>query len=139
MAPGNFATVRGGAIFLDTFLGTGTVTITGCTLCGNTAGEGSAIYNGLGMTLVVRGSSFSGNTASDTGGGVYNASVATLQDSTLSGNTAGSDGGGVFNGVGAILAVKDSTLTDNAALSGADLFTLGAVALDDSTVGVTGP
>jgi predicted outer membrane repeat protein len=135
---GNFATVGGGAIFQDTFNGTGTVTIAGSTLCGNTAGEGGAINNGLGMTLVVRGSSFSGNTAGDSGGGIYNLGTATLKDTTLSGNTAGSEGGGVFNGAFGTLAIKDSTALHNVAPLGADLYNLGALTLDDSTVGVIG-
>jgi hypothetical protein len=35
--------------------------------------------------------------------------------------------------------VKDSTVLKNVALNGADIYNLGALALDDSTVGVIGP
>ena len=55
------------------------------------------IWIGITGTRVVRERTFSGNTASDSGG-VYNAGTATVQQSTLSGNTAGSDGGGIFSG-----------------------------------------
>jgi hypothetical protein len=35
--------------------------------------------------------------------------------------------------------VKDSTVLDNLAPSGADIYNLGALTLDDSIVGVLGP
>jgi predicted outer membrane repeat protein len=105
----------------------------------NSATEGGGIYNTAFATLDVRGSSFSGNTASDSGGGIYNLGTATLQQSTVSSNTAANDGGGIFNGTSGTLAVKDSTVLGNSALSGADIYNLGALTLDDSTVGVIGP
>jgi hypothetical protein len=37
------------------------------------------------------------------------------------------------------LAVKDSTALNNVAPLGADLYNLGALTVDDSTVGVIGP
>jgi hypothetical protein len=56
----------------------------------------------------------------------------------LSGNIAGS-GGGLFNGASGTLSVKDSTVLGNTAPSGADVYSLGVLSLDDSTVGVLGP
>src|SRR5262249_26880420 len=109
-----------------------TLTVRDSQFIGNSAVGGGAIYNG-GM-MAVRGSTFSGNTASIFGGGLENDGMATLQECSLSGNTAGT-GGGIFNGAGT-LAVKDSTVTGNSAPAGADLFFFGAVTLDDSTVGV---
>jgi predicted outer membrane repeat protein len=107
---------------------------------GNSATEGGGIYFGLSPGLLeVQGSSFSLNTARDSGGAVYNLGTATLQQSTLSGNSAANDGGGIFNGASATLTVKDSTVLNNTAPSGADLYNLGALILDDSTVGVIGP
>jgi predicted outer membrane repeat protein len=86
------------------------------------------------------GSTFCGNSASDSGGAVYNErGTATIQERTLSGNTAGANGGGIFNAASGTLAVKDSTVLGNTAPSGADLYSLGALTLDDSTVGVIGP
>jgi hypothetical protein len=107
---------------------------------GSSATQGGGIYfvKAPGL-LEVQGSTFSLNTASDSGGGLYNLGTATLQECTLSGNTAGSAGGGVFNGASGTLTVKDSTMLDNVAPFGADLDNLGAVTLDDSTVGVSGP
>jgi predicted outer membrane repeat protein len=130
----------------------GTLSLNGCAFTNNSVsgstvlgvtnpGEGGAIYNlaSSGFTLDVRGSTFSGNTSSDSGGGIYNLGTATVQESTLSGNTAGSNGGGVFNAASTTLAVKDSTVLKNVAPLGADIYNLGALTQDDSTVGVIGP
>jgi hypothetical protein len=57
----------------------------------------------------------------------------------LSGNTAGSTGGGIFNDVNGVLTVKNTKVTGNAAPAGADLYNLGVLTLDDSTVRVFGP
>jgi hypothetical protein len=57
----------------------------------------------------------------------------------LSGNSAGTAGGGLFNAATGTLAVKDGTVLGNVAPSGADVYNLGALTLDDSTVGVIGP
>jgi predicted outer membrane repeat protein len=112
----------------------------GCTFTSNCAAQGGGIYNSDdGGTLDVRDSTFTGNTASDSGGGLYNLGTATLLNCTLSGNTAGSAGGGIFNGASGTLAVKDSTVLNNIAPSGADIYSLGVLILNDSTVGVIGP
>jgi hypothetical protein len=132
---GNDAAADGGGIFNTG----GTVTVQGSTLSGNSAAEGGAIYNDTAGTVTVQGGTLTGNTATDSGGGLSNAGTATVQESTLSGNAAGSDGGGIFNGASGTLAVKDGTVLGNAAPGGADLYTLGSLALDDSTVGVLGP
>ncbi len=87
----------------------------------------------------MRGSTFSGNSASDSGGCLYNPGTATLQECAVSANTAGSEGGGVFNGASGVLTIKDSSVLGNSAPSGAHLYNLGAVTLNDSTVGVIGP
>jgi predicted outer membrane repeat protein len=85
------------------------------------------------------GGTFSGNSASDSGGAIYNAGTATIQESTLSGNSAGSAGGGIFNTAFGTLALKDTTVLNDVAPSGADVYNLGSLTLDDSTVGVIGP
>jgi len=127
------------------FIG-GALSITNSTISSNSSSEapGSGVFYGArgvaaGEGLTVSGSTFSGNTASDSGGGIYNLGVATIQESALSGNMAGSDGGGIFNGASGTLAVKDSTVLNNAAALGADIDNLGILTQDDSTVGVVGP
>jgi hypothetical protein len=106
---------------------------------GGAISNGRVFSNGVFGTLDVRGSTFSGNTASDSGGAIYNIGTATVQACTLSSNTAGTAGGGIFNAASGSLAVKDSTVLHNVAPLGADLYNLGALTLDDSTVGVIGP
>src|SRR5207244_3514095 len=69
---------------------------------------------------------FSVNTASDSGGGIYNTGTATLQQWTLAGNSA-TDGGGIFNAASGTLWVKDSTVTGNSATLGGDLYNAGLV------------
>src|SRR5262249_7678645 len=77
-------------------LNNGTLTVSNCTLSGNSAnGSGGGISNS--GTLTVSNSTLSGNTAgSNAGGGIYNIGTLTVSDSTLSGNSAGS-GGGIYN------------------------------------------
>src|SRR5262249_45452892 len=107
----------------------------------NSAELGGAIFNNAEYgTLDVRGSTFFGNSASDSGGALYNQrGPVTIQDSTLPGNSAGSAGGGLYNGAFGTLAIKDSGVSGNVAPSGADVYNLGALALNDSTVGLIGP
>jgi hypothetical protein len=90
------------------------VTVRDSTVTTNPATEGGGIdNNGSLATLDVRGSTFSGNTASDSGGGIYNLATDSVQQSALSGNTAGSDSGGIFNAALGTLAIKHSTVLNN--------------------------
>jgi hypothetical protein len=127
----------GGGIFSDGF----PTTVRNCAFTGNSATRGGGIYFGaIPRLLEVQGSTFSLNTASDSGGGLYNLGTATLQGCTLSEkNSAGSAGGGIFNGASGTLTVKDSTVLNNVAPLGADFYNLGALTLDDSTIGILGP
>jgi mucin-19 len=134
----------------------GTLTLTDCTVSGNSVteastGGGGGIYND-GM-LTVTNSTFSANTVTATsniaggsdyeyGGGLYNVGTATVTDSTISNNSA-SDGGGVGNGgyggglynVG-MLTVVNSTFTGNSVTQGGGgLFNAGAATLTNCTVG----
>jgi hypothetical protein len=90
----------------------GTMTISNCTISGNTAALGAAIFNG--SMLIVANTTFSDNMAAN-GGGIYNSGggMLTISNSTFSGNSA-STGGGIFN-IGAF-AITNSTLSDNSAV-----------------------
>jgi hypothetical protein len=81
----------------------------------------------------------SGNAHSGTSGRLYNLGTVTLQECTLSANTATSAGGSISNGAPGVLTIDDSTVFNNVAPSGADLYNLGAGTLNDTTVGVLGP
>lgn len=140
---GNCADDLGGAIF-NFAVPSGTFEVRDSVFAGNSANAGGAIYNDgfafsggtASATLAVRDCSFLANTATDSGGAIYNGGTATIQQSTLSGNTAGSDGGGVFNAASGVLSLKDCTVSGNFALLGADLFNdHGGVTVNDSVIG----
>ncbi len=96
------------------------MTVSDCTLSGNTSQGygGGGISNG--GTLTVSNSTFSGNsTVGGWGGGIYNSATATIINSTFSNNSAvingqvGGQGGGVFDG-GTMTLVND-TFSGNSA------------------------
>ncbi len=90
--------------------GGGTVTITNCSISGNTAAKGGGIYNGKLGTVTITNSTISGNSAN--GGGINNDSgTVTITNSTISGNSAGSFGGGIYNF--STLTITHSTVTGN--------------------------
>jgi hypothetical protein len=99
----------------------GVLTLTGVTLCGNSAsGSGGGLENG--GTSTVSNDTFSGNTA-NAGGGIYNdAHILTISSSTLSGNS-GRIGGGIDNGgLMAFAQFRNTLVALNTALLGPDVF-----------------
>lgn len=135
----NSATSGGGIYNEASSFFSSSVTMRDSVLTDNSATEGGGIYNNAFATVDMRGSTLTGNTASDFGGGLYNLGTATVQQSALSGNFAGTEGGGIFIAVSGTVTAKDSAVLHNLALIGADIYYLGALTLDDSTVGVIGP
>jgi parallel beta-helix repeat protein len=117
----------GGGIF-----NAGTLTLTGCTISGNTASSnGGGIYNHAG-TLTLSGCTISGNTAGlsilgGEGGGIWSNGWMTLTDCALTGNSVGivtgiggqGYGGAIFNtGTGAgFLTITSCTITGNTSTS----------------------
>jgi CSLREA domain-containing protein len=111
---GNSAESGGGGIFNDL---DGTVTLSDCTLSDNSAPDvfgGGGVYNSGTATLTT--CTLSGNSAPDAfgGGGIYSDGELTLTGCTLSGNS-GVDGGAVYNDIGGTLTLSDSTLSGNSA------------------------
>jgi hypothetical protein len=79
------------------------LTLSGCTLSGNSAQSGGAIFNYFG-TVTVSGCTLSDNHADLEGGGIVNhLGTMTVSNCTISGNTASSypgnigDGGGIYD------------------------------------------
>jgi hypothetical protein len=111
----------------------GTLTVSGCTLSGNSAtyGGGIASFN---LTLTVSGCTLSGSTATTAGGGIYNAfSVVTVSGSTLSGNSA-LEGGAIYNEVSSNLTVSSSTVSGNSATSaGGGIYNTGTATVKNSS------
>jgi hypothetical protein len=115
----------------------GTLTVSTCTLSGNSVNdtsvyvcEGGAIANIAG-TLTVSNSTLSGNSVAggsgggDSGGAIANIGDAatatratvTVSNSILSNNSAAHDGGAIFNYVDGTVTVSNSTLSNNSAAS----------------------
>ncbi|MBL9115081.1 MAG: hypothetical protein JNJ83_08735 [Verrucomicrobiaceae bacterium] len=124
---GNSASSDGGAIRND-----GTLTLTQCTLSGNSAanGDGGAIFNFSG-TLTLTQCTLSGNSASISGGAIHNSSTLTLTQCTLSGNSASSDGGAISS-LGSLTLTNSIVAGNTAALGGPDISRFGAI----TTIGV---
>jgi predicted outer membrane repeat protein len=124
--------------------GWGQTTISNCQLDGNSASNwAGAIYDGSG-TMTVTGSTLNGNSA-PLGAGIYAyQGLLTIDGSTLSSNTATVAGGGLYiavppSGITSSVTVKDlSNIAGNTAPSGfgADILDKGVLYLDGtSTIG----
>ncbi len=100
----------------------GTLTISGCILTGNSAYQsGGGIYNA--GTLTVSNCNLSNNSAPKlagygVGGGIYNVGWLTVSGCIFSGNSA-SRGAGIYNDYSAILTVNGSTLSGNSSANSA--------------------
>jgi len=128
---GHAPAADGGGILNDA-----TLTITNCTVSGNTAGHGGGTFNAGTLTIV--NCTISGNTAAignpaAEGAGTYNADASTLTitNSTFSGNAAANYGGASFN-LGA-LQIANSTLSGNSSV----LFAGGVLNLGTFQIGNT--
>ena len=123
----------GGAIFNSR----ATLTLTNVSVSGNDAAgvsDGGAVFNSGGI-MTVANSRFSRNTASRSGGAIFNTSGGrlTVTNSTFVGNGAAADGGAIRND--GTLTVSNSTFADNAAATdgGAVLNNGAAVTVANST------
>ena len=86
--------------------------------------------------MTVSGCTLSGNTAYSLGGGIASGGLQTISNSTLSGNHAGEFGGGIHN-FGS-LTIRDSTVLGNNALLGVDVYNVspGLLFFYDSVLSV---
>src|SRR6476620_8944724 len=113
----------GGGIFNDGYSGGAVLTVSNCTISGNSAvpGNGGGLTNDGYATVTIANSTFSGNTAQD-GGGIYNygneSTNVTVDSSTLSGNSAAPGYGGGISNTG---TVKIGNTILNAASSGVNI------------------
>ena len=102
----------GGGIYINS---AGSLTLTNCVVSGNKAldtnGGGGGSYNG--GTLILLGTTFSGNQSALEGGAIRNDGTLSLTNSTISGNTAGTSGAAIQNG--GPLMIDSSTLSGNTA------------------------
>jgi hypothetical protein len=108
------------------------VTLTDCTLSGNsTLGEGGGIYVHQGEVFLTN-TTVAGNQASADGGGISTRDPLTLTSSTVSGNSAGFLGSGLFGGP---FTIVSSTISDDgtsgATLEGGARTMTGSVVVGD--------
>ncbi len=99
--------------------------LNGFVITGGNAPLGGGMYN-VGSDPTVVNCTFSGNTATSSGGAVFNdvpSSSPTMINCTFSGNTAGFRGGAMFNQVGSDLTLTNCLFTGNTAFeSGGAIF-----------------
>ena len=113
----------------------GALTVSGCTVSGNSATNGGGIWNDVNGTLAVNGSStVSYNTASKSdGGGIYNTGTLTVNNCTVSFNTCNNSGGGIENE--GTLTVSNCTLSNNtASAQGGGVRNSGTLTVSGSTL-----
>ena len=110
----------------------GTLTLTDCTLSGDSAGNGGCVWNSSG-TVTMTDCTLSGDSAGN-GGGVWNSSgTVTLTDCTLSLDSAGNGGGGVGNS--GTVTLTDCTLSLDSAGNGGGVWnSSGTLTLTDCTL-----
>lgn len=106
----------------------------------NTSG-GGGLLNTTSATATIFNTTFSDNQALN-GGAIRNDGELSLANTTLSGNSATQSGGGILNtidgGESASLTLTNSTVTQNSALVGAGILNFGAVAAANSIVADNG-
>jgi len=132
----NGSTEYGGGIYI--LSSPTTLTIEDSTISGNSASiSGGGIYN-LGGSVTLNGSIVSGNGAVD-GGGIFSTGPLTVDDSTISGNSASHHGGAISTGDN--LNIQNGSIIggfgtgNTAALYGAGIFvSAGTTTVDGSTV-----
>jgi hypothetical protein len=123
----------------------GTVTLTNCTITGNSANIGGAVYNNYGTATLTNctlsdnsvtpykiktyyGYNYSGGV----GGGIDSFGTLTLTNCTISGNSSSVDGGGVVADGTATLT--NCTISDNSALVRGGVVNYGTETLTNCTI-----
>ncbi len=121
---GNAGSNEGGGIFNK-----GKLTLDSCTLTGNRARLGGALYSQTdlsGLTLTLRNCTLSGNTATTRGGGLRNFSgLSVIESCTIAGNQAAAGAGGGVASVGDTATrteVRNSIIAGN---TGSDVSMVG--------------
>jgi predicted outer membrane repeat protein len=111
----------------------GTVDISNATIYSNTASiSGGGIYNAGGTVDISNATIYSNTATTYSGGGIYNASgTVNVSNSTFSGNTADEGGGGIYT-FGGPLNITNSTFSGNTAREGG-----GGVCCDSDVLNIS--
>ncbi len=126
--------VDGSSAFGGAIRNLGAVSMTACTVSGDSAVSGGGIFND--GTLIMVGSTLSGNSAGIIGGGISNAGTMSLTNCTVYGNTTPTGlGGGIYNYGSGTLTLNACTISGNSATSGGGLYNYGSAdATLDNTI-----
>jgi predicted outer membrane repeat protein len=114
----------------------GTLTLDNVVFSGNSAVQGGGgIYNSPSGSLTISGATLSNNrTAEGSGGAILNDGTLTINQSTVSGNHGG-EGAGLYNSVSATLTVGNCTISSNSgANDGGGIYSSGKLAVTSSTI-----
>ena len=112
-----------------------TASISGLTITGGKAANGGGLYNDNG-TVTLTDCTVSGNSVIDGGGGLYNfKGTAKLTNCTVSGNHASEGGGGLYNRDGGTATLSKCTVSGNYGYFGGGVGNLdGTATLTNTTV-----
>ncbi len=120
----------GGGVYSE-----GELTMTDCTVSGNSAVEGAGIFSGSWSqatqtrigTLTMTGCTIENNTASQSGGGIQSLATLNLSGCALRGNSAAYWGGALFLGEHSQSAMTNCTISGNGSRDGAGIHSQGYV------------
>ena len=126
---GGYFIVGGGAIYADDI----STTISNSTFTSNQGEYGAGIYEDSDDTMVVSGTTFYANVASDYGGALYNDGNAYIYNTTIAGNEA-EYGGGVF--CFADLTLTNCTVATNFGTASSNVG--GGIYIDNGETGYAG-
>jgi hypothetical protein len=96
----------------------GHLALTDTTLAANTSDQGGGLYVSPGATAQISGGAFAVNTATSAGGAIANDGTVIVTGTSISGNFAAGQGGGIQNNGGGKVALDHVSITHNAASSG---------------------
>jgi CSLREA domain-containing protein len=119
----------GGGIYIS---GTADLTVT---LQQNIAQNGGGVYVSVGSTVTVTNSGVTTNTASSSGGGIWNAGALTINGGSYNANQA-QNGGGIYNASDGSVTLTNAGVSSNiASANGGGVYNLGAVSISSAGVG----
>ncbi|MEL6109425.1 MAG: choice-of-anchor Q domain-containing protein, partial [Planctomycetota bacterium] len=113
------------------------VVIAGSTITGNTTvGSGGGVRLDANTALTVTGSTIHGNTSGTTGGGIHSvAGTVNVTGSTISGNQSNGVGAGLYADTSSVVIDSSTiTLNDSQGANGAGVTTFGSTTINNSIV-----
>ncbi|MDR0292270.1 MAG: hypothetical protein LBI01_05900, partial [Elusimicrobium sp.] len=99
---------------------------------------GGAVFNSTSASAAnISGTDFTGNSAGQWGGAIYNEGAVTVDSSSFDSNAAGQSGGAIVN-AGLSAGITDTSFTSNSAANGGAVYNYSTLIVSGSTIGSTG-